>query len=447
MGRHRNTGIPRAQQAALLATGAVTSHRRVRNTPRARSASVLAVGVLATGAVLTATNMSWFQEVALPQSRAATPARPDEHAGTPPGSGAPTSGSPAAAAPVGLSSAPEAPTASPTAEPAPSPTLWRADQPAAFRSTPWNSVGAAPPRVEGRQVSVRLSGRNQRSELEPHLPAVQEGDQHDVTFWLRLGLDFPVHDSRRQVIARWENDGPGPAPLELRVRDGQLVLHGGEGHPTGWRILDRPLGAVPTGQWCQLGLRVCFSANAGDATVSVWRDGEPVLTDHHPAGGTLYPGQQSYLKVGLHRDAAVAQPAEVHLRDLQVARTRATSQPDRRAVSSGSTSVRRSTEAITSSHVISAPRQRSSSSAASSGSAASPHRSTKQEAAAQKSTAQKSTVHKSTVQKSTEHRSASSSGTSSQHGVPRNTPSHVSTAKVTSRGTAEHHGGSSGSRR
>ena len=42
--------------------------------PRARSAAVLAVGVLASGAVITAATTSWFQESALPESRAGEPA-------------------------------------------------------------------------------------------------------------------------------------------------------------------------------------------------------------------------------------------------------------------------------------------------------------------------------------------------------------------------------------
>jgi polysaccharide lyase-like protein len=439
MGRHRHTGLPRAQQAALLATGTVTSHRRARSSPRARSAAVLAVGVLASGVVITAATTSWFQDAALPGPRTAEPAaRPADRPDAGP---APTAPAPAPA----VGTAPTAPSA-PPASPA---VLWRGDDDGAFRPTPWNTVGAAPPQVVGRQVSVHLTGRGQRSELEPDLPALGEGDRHDVTFSLCLGHAFPVHLTDRQVIARWENDGPGPAPLDLRVRGGALVLHGGEGHPSGWRSFDHSLGPVPTGQWVDVALRVHFSANADQAQVSAWRDGERVLSDHHPPGGTLYPGQQSYLKVGLHRDVAIAAPAAVHIRDAKIVQSRAAAHPDRRAAASRSTAGH-----------LSVPQQRSASSSTAKSSSgprsssppkhrAAEHVATAREATAREATAREATAreatvhgatqHESTQHESTQHRSAAAtSPRSASHGsVPRNTPSHV----------AASHGGSTGSRR
>lgn len=370
MGRHRQTGPPRAQQAALLATSAATSHRRAQSSPRVRAATVLAVGVLAAGAVITATTVPWLQDAALPRSRAGEPARPPDSPAAPPAPPtapaaptAPTAALPAPGAPSSGAAAPTQPATSPGAPSiptAPAVTLWRAGDSGAFRSTSWNRVGAPAPRVEGSLASVWLTGRGQRSELEPDLPAVREGDQHDVTFALCLGRDFPAHGSGRQVIARWENDGPGPAPLDLRVRDGHLVLHGGEGHPSGWRVLDQSLGPVPTGQWVEVGLRVRFAADPERAHVSAWRDGEPVLVEHHPPGGTLYPGQQSHLKVGLHRDAAIAHPTAVHFRDLRVSRTSTATRPERRAVPSTS---RHRTETATSSHATSLAQRHSAGSA------------------------------------------------------------------------------------
>jgi hypothetical protein len=435
MGRHRHTGLPRAQQAALLATGAVTSHRRARSSPWARSAVVLAVGVLASGVVITAATTSWFQEAALPQSRAGEPAaEPADRPVAPPGAGAPAPAPAPSVAPT-ATSAPSTPAAAPAAA-APAATLWRADDDGAFRPTPRHTVGTAPPQVVGRQVSVHLTGRGQRSELEPDLPALGEGDRHDVTFSLCLSQDFPVRSGDRQVIARWENDGPGSAPLDLRVRDGALVLHGGEGHPGGWRPFDRSLGPVPTGQWVDVALRVHFSANPDKAQISAWRDGERVLSDHHPRGGTLYPGQQSYLKVGLHRDAAIAQPAAVHFRDVQIVGSRTPARADRETASSGSTSGRPDRETAssrsTSGHP-SVPQQRSSSSSAPKHRAAE-RGSTQHESAEHESTQQRSTQQRSTQQQSSE----SASPRASSHGtVPRNTPSQVGAS----------HGGSTGSHR
>ena len=193
----------------------------------------------------------------------------------------------------------------------PASTVWRADGPGAFLGTSWNTVGAMPPQVNGDEVSFELTGRGQRSELEPALPAVHEGDQHDVTFSVRLDGEFATGSAARQVIARWENDSPGQAPLDLRVNDGELVLHGGEGHPSGPRTFTRTLGRAPIGEWTQLRVLVRFSADPQKAGVSVWRDGRSVVDDDHPRGGTLYPGQQSYLKVGLHRDRTIAPPSRV----------------------------------------------------------------------------------------------------------------------------------------
>jgi hypothetical protein len=212
----------------------------------------------------------------------------------------------------------------------PAPTVWRADGPGTFRRTPWNTVGALPPRVDGDEVTFHLTGRGQRSELEPDVPTVQEGHQHDVTFSVRL--DGP---SPHQVIARWENDGAGHAPLDLRVRDGELVLHGGGGHPSGPRTFTRVLGSAPVGEWTQLRVRVRFSADPDKAGVSVWRDGRSVVDDERPRGGTLYPGQQSYLKVGLHRDRTVSRPSTARFGALHLEHGRAAAAAAERDASSG----------------------------------------------------------------------------------------------------------------
>ena len=223
----------------------------------------------------------------------------------------------------------EPPASPPVLAQTPAATVWRADGPGSFLGTSWNTVGALPPQVNGDEVSFELTGRGQRSELEPALPAVHEGDQHDVTFSVRLDGEFATGSAARQVIARWENDSPGQAPLDLRVKDGELVLHGGEGHPSGPRAFTRTLGGAPLGEWTQLRVLVRFSADPQKAGVSVWRDGRPVVDDDHPRGGTLYPGQQSYLKVGLHRDRTIAAPSTVRFTAWRIDHGRAAADPDR----------------------------------------------------------------------------------------------------------------------
>jgi hypothetical protein len=221
-----------------------------------------------------------------------------------------------------------APSEPPVLTEAPASTLWRADGPHAFLGTSWNTVGAMPPRVNDDEVSFELTGRGQRSELEPALPAVQEGDQHDVTFSVRLDGEFARGSTARQVIARWENDSPGQAPLDLRVSGGELVLHGGEGHPSGPRTFTRTLGRAPIGEWTQLRVLVRFSADPQKAGVSVWRDGRSVVDDDQPRGGTLYPGQQSYLKVGLHRDRTIAPLSRVRFTAWRIDHRLAAADPD-----------------------------------------------------------------------------------------------------------------------
>ncbi|MEJ2887718.1 heparin lyase I family protein [Actinomycetospora aeridis] len=307
MGRHRDT---RAATRPIAATtpGGARSHRRPPGAARARAVSLVAVGALAGGIAIASTSAPWLREASLPRPDAG----PGDDASPAPGSGPP------------VLPAPAGPSASPASRPAadvPASEVWHADGPGAFGRTPWNTVGASPPRVSGDEVAVDLTGRGQRSELEPAVPVVGEGSRQDVTFSLRLDGTFAPGPSARQVVARWENDGPGRAPLDLRLEDGELVLHGGEGHPSGPRTFTRSLGPAPIAGWIALRLAVRFSSDPTKASVSVWRDGRPLVVDDHPRGGTLYPGQQSYLKVGLHRDPTVALPSTVRFRALGIDHT------------------------------------------------------------------------------------------------------------------------------
>ncbi|MEJ2863742.1 heparin lyase I family protein [Actinomycetospora flava] len=303
----------------------VRSHRRPPGPARARAVSLVAVGALAGGVAIASTSAPWPREATDRQ-----PQGPDRASGA--------SGTDHRVAPVPPVPAQE-PVAAETdpdpAPPVPAPQVWRADGPGAFHRTPWTTVGTAVPQVDGDEVSFRLTGRGQRSELEPAIPVVHEGDQHDLTFAVRLDGEH----TGDHVIARWENDSPGQAPLALRVRNGELVLRGGEGHPSGPRTFTRALGHAPLGEWTRLRVLVRFSADPEKGGVSVWRDGRPVVDDERPRGGTLYPGQQSYLKVGLHRDRTVASPSTARFGALRVDHGRADRERD-----DSRTDVRRSTD-------------------------------------------------------------------------------------------------------
>ena len=152
--------------------------------------------------------------------------------------------------------------------------------------------------MDGDALRFAVSGPYQRTELEPAVPALKEGDELYFAFSVRLDEDFPADGSSRQVITQWKNDSPGSAPVDLRVWNGQLVLHGGHGHPSGPSTFTRSLGPAPVGRWSDVVVRVRFSANPDEGSVSAWQDGEQEVGCYHPPGGTLYPGQTSYLKTG-----------------------------------------------------------------------------------------------------------------------------------------------------
>ena len=223
----------------------------------------------------------------------------------------------AAAAPVVTPS----PAASPPRTTAPAAPLWRGDDASAFRRTPWNTVGTREPWMDGDAVRFAVSGRNQRAELEPAVPEMTEGDELYFAFSVRLDEDFPAEGSSRQVITQWKNDSPGSAPVDLRVWNGRLILHGGHGHPSGPHTFTKDLGPAPVGRWSDVVVRVRFSANPRKGSISAWQDGEQQVRSYRPPGGTLYPGQSSYLKTGLAREPAITRPAEVAFRHWSVGRT------------------------------------------------------------------------------------------------------------------------------
>lgn len=315
MARHRRSAGVGPSALAFAVAGPLTSHRRARGPARTRTVSMLTAGALAGGAAIAAATLPWWHTAPLPQPRRAPH---DDHTEGPgarpvgPVSAPAERGSPA----VAVVPAPRA--AEPSSIPAlaHASTRWRAHAPSAFRPAS-SASGSAAPRVEHGEVSFDLAPGVRRSEAEPALPAVDEGDEHLVSVAVRL--DHPASGrSGRHVLLRWENDGPGSAPVDLRVHDGRLVLHGGDGHPSGPRTFTQDLGRAPEGEWTHLAVRVRFSANPEKGRVSVRRDGRTVVKDHHPRGGTLYPGQQSYLKAGLRREAGTSHAARATMRNWHV---------------------------------------------------------------------------------------------------------------------------------
>ena len=65
-------------------------------------------------------------------------------------------------------------------------------------------------------------------------------------------------------------------------------------------------------------LHVKFSSKSATGVVDAWVDGQQKVTGFHPPGGTLYPGDYSYWKLGLYRDRGIGTPATYELSDARL---------------------------------------------------------------------------------------------------------------------------------
>ena len=195
-----------------------------------------------------------------------------------------------------------------------------------FRDTPYNNDGApAPtvvssPNIPGRQaISYTMPGGGKRTELEPRIPSLNEGDEAWYGFAWYLPPDFPVNTSDWQVVAQWKNFGDGSPPIEVKVGHGQFVLDGGAGgdHPAR-NYFTQPIGPARPGAQSDVVVHITFSSDPNQATADVWENGQQRIANLHPANGTLYDGEQSYLKTGIYRDSAISQSANLFLDDARV---------------------------------------------------------------------------------------------------------------------------------
>ncbi|MDN5750555.1 MAG: heparin lyase I family protein, partial [Pseudonocardia sp.] len=168
--------------------------------------------------------------------------------------------------------------------------------------SPEPEIVSDPVRDGETAVAFTIPGGGQRNEVLPG-PEFSEGDERWFGFSTFLQDGFPT-DAGWSLIAQWKNDGTGSPPLELSVEGGQYALSGGYGHPDGAQTWSEPLADAVTGAWVDWTFHIVFSDGA-DALVEVWKDGEAILTGFSPAAGTLYPGLDSYLKLGYYRDTAI----------------------------------------------------------------------------------------------------------------------------------------------
>lgn len=232
--------------------------------------------------------------------------------------------------------------------------LWKGDLETGdlsqFADTPFNTAGGAePPTLETDPAHVRdgrfalrmtIPGENNgegiccgsRSEVEPLVHNLHEGDDLYFGFSTQLGDGFPVQESW-QVITQWKNNFDGSPPVQFTVENGQYQLSGGADDPREEEPFVKSLAPATTGEWVDWVVHIVFSTDPTKGYVEVWKDGDLVLPHYNPPTGTLYPTPDdskpaSYLKVGYYREPDIAEPGTVYFDDWKVG--------DSRAVVSGS---------------------------------------------------------------------------------------------------------------
>ncbi|HEY2222352.1 polysaccharide lyase [Actinomycetospora sp.] len=176
-----------------------------------------------------------------------------------------------------------------------------------FKDTPYNVTGSSSVTVVDaptKAIRFTVPAGSQRAEIEPDVGHFTEGETRYFRVTYVLPPSFPTDPQGFQLATQWKNDGDGSPPLELRVERGRFVLGGGYARPGGSALFSTDIAPVVTGRAVDIVAGIRFSSDPAKGRVDVWIDGQQKLTDYRPPGGTLYPGQSSYWKVGLYRDTA-----------------------------------------------------------------------------------------------------------------------------------------------
>lgn len=213
-----------------------------------------------------------------------------------------------------------------------------------FHDTPFNTAGGAqapalesdPAHVRDGRYSIRMTipGKSDgegiccgtRSEVEPLLRNLHEGDDLYFGFSTMLAAGFPVQENW-QVITQWKGSADGSPPVQFTVENGQYQLSGGADDPHEAEPFVKPLAPAVTGEWSDWIVHIKFSTDPAVGYAEVWKDGELVLPRYSPPTATLYPttdGSQvaSYLKVGYYREPDIDAPGTVYFDDWRVGTTR-----------------------------------------------------------------------------------------------------------------------------
>lgn len=206
-----------------------------------------------------------------------------------------------------------------------------------FNSESGQDVGGTPPRVvtspvrDGRfAIEVTVNGSTDssdgiccgtRNELLPRFRDLEEGDDLWFGFSTYLAPGFALQPDW-QLITQFKQNFDGSPPLGLYVEQGQYLVEGGYGYPSGPQPYRISLAPVTTGVWVDWVWHVKFSTDPGVGHVEVWKDGALVLPAYEPAFGTLYPGTGDeagvYVKTGIYRDPSVTTPATMYIDNWRI---------------------------------------------------------------------------------------------------------------------------------
>jgi len=166
-------------------------------------------------------------------------------------------------------------------------------------------------RVAVRQGDDPINASGNRNELI-YQDRFNDGEEAFYRWSTFFPSSYPSSD-RWQIFAQFHHTGCcGSPPVEFYVRGEQLNLR--VGGSSGTVVWSAPLERVV---WQDFILQVRWSADASVGRVALWHQGEQVLAPR--AVATRYPGEGSYFKLGLYRDASIAPEAVIFHDDVAIA--------------------------------------------------------------------------------------------------------------------------------
>jgi Polysaccharide lyase len=156
-------------------------------------------------------------------------------------------------------------------------------------------------RVELHQGDISSSGTRNEVENSSSQGNEVEGNDKWYAWSTMFPSDFPAPNTW-QVFTQWHHSGCcGSPPVEFDVYGETIQL----AHQGGTILWNTPL---VRGLWHDFVVHVHWSSS--DGFVDLYYDGTKVLD--HKTVQTLYPGEYTYMKQGLYRDASISPVAVVY---------------------------------------------------------------------------------------------------------------------------------------